>query len=114
MPGKFGLDYVHATLLQGVAALNCKAGVIGGAAGAARDTEFYGVFISKNAGPAVLAITGLADSAGAQQSMVINGSTAQDTFFEFPAPIVNELAPFTFQPSVAGAIWVLTRAYTGP
>lgn len=114
MPGFTSADYVHATLLQGIAALNCKAGIIGGAAGGARDTEFFGAFLSKNAGPAILTITGLGDNAGAAQSWVINGSTTADTPLLLPWPLLNELGAFTFQPSVAGAIWVYTRAYVGP
>lgn len=114
MPGFTSADYVHATLLQGTAALNCKAGIIGGAAGAARDTEFFGCFISKNAGPATLTITGLNDNTGAAQSWVINGSTTVDTPLNLPWPLLNEFSAFTFQPSVAGAIWVYTRAYVGP
>jgi hypothetical protein len=114
MPGKFGLEYIHATLLQGIVALNCKAGVIGGAVGVARDTEFYGAFLTKNAGPAILTITGLNDNTGAAQSWVLNGSATVDTPIILPWPILNEFAGFTFQPSVAGAIWVYTRAYTGP
>lgn len=114
MPGFISADCVHATLLQGVAALNCKAGIIGGAAGIVRDTEFFGAFLAKNAGPAVLTITGLNDSGGVAQSWVINGSTTQDTSLLLPWPLLNEFAAFTFQPSVAGAIWVYTRAYVGP
>lgn len=115
MPGFTSADYVHATLLQGVAALNCAKGIIGGATpGAPRDTEFFGCVIAKNAAPATLTVTGLNDSGGAAQSWVINGSTTADTPILLPWPLLNEFAAFTFQPSVAGAIWVYTRAYVGP
>lgn len=112
MSGKVGLDYVHATLLQGAAALPCKSGVIG-SAGGARDTEFYGFIILKNAGPATLTVTGMADNTGTQQPVVFSGSTTQDVTVLFQAPIVNEVAPFTFQPSIAATVLLLTRAYTG-
>lgn len=115
MPGFTSADYVHATLLQGVAALNCSKGIIGGVAGAAKDTEFFGCYIDLNAGAgATLTITGLFDSAGAAAPMVLNGQVATDGMIAFPWPILNELAAFTFTPSVAGKIWVFTRAYVGP
>lgn len=115
MPGFTSADYVHATLLQGVAALNCKAGVIGGAAGVAKDTLLFGVYIDLNAVTgATLTITGLTDSANAQQPWVLNGQVSTDGLIAFPWPILNEFAAFTFTPSVAGKIWVFTRAYVGP
>lgn len=115
MPGFAALDYAHATLLQGTAALTCKAGIIGGSAGVARDTQFLGCYIDLTAVTATtLTITGLADSAGAQQPWVINGQVTTDGLIIFPWAIVNELAPFTFQPSAAAKVWVFTRPYTGP
>lgn len=108
-----GFDYAHATLLQGTAALNCKGGIIGGAAGAAKDTEIVGVYIKANATAVTLTITGLEDSTGAQQPFILTGSTTVDTWVSFPAPLLNELAAFTFQPSVAALVWVFTRAFQG-
>jgi hypothetical protein len=105
---------VHATLLQGTAALNCAAGIIGGAAGKARDTELIGIDIAKNATAAVLTIAGLADSSGAAASWMINGLTSADMEVLVPYPLLNEFGAFTFTPSVAGVIWVFTRPYIGP
>lgn len=114
MPGFVSPDPCHATLLQGTAALSCKGGIIGGSAGAAKDTLLLGYIIEKNAGPATLTVGGgLADSNGAAQNMLLSGSTTADTEFWFPAPILNEAGAFTFTPSVAGAVWVFTRPYTG-
>jgi hypothetical protein len=117
MAGQIGLVPVHATLLQGVAALNCANGIIGGAAaGQAKDTEFYGYLIGLHAGAgATLTVGGaLHDSAGTIQPMVLNGQITLDVPFWFPEPILNEFGPFSFQPSVAGLIWVFTRCYSGP
>jgi hypothetical protein len=115
MAGVVDLSPVHATLLQGTSALNCAGGIIGGGAGgAAKDTLWYGYIIGKNATAATLTVTGLHDSSATLQSMVLNGSTTADTPFYFPEPILNDFAGFTFQPSVAGIIWVFTRAYVGP
>lgn len=109
-----GFDYLHATLLQGTAALNCKGGVIGGLAGGVKDTELVGIYIGLNAvTAATLTVTGMTDSAAAQQPWVFNGQIATDTLIALPYPILNEFAAFTFQPSVAGKIWVLTRAFQG-
>jgi hypothetical protein len=115
MPGVLALDYCHATLLQGTAALNCKSGVIGGSAGVAKDTLFLGFYIDLTATTATtLTVTGLVDSSNAQQPMVLNGQITLDVPFFFPYPILNEFAAFTFQPSAAGKVWVFTRNYVGP
>ncbi len=114
MAGFTSIDNVHGTLLQGTTLLNCAKGVIGGAAGAARDTSLFGVYIQFSAGPPVLTIGGLLDNTGAPQNMVITGNTTSDYFWMPPAPILNENAALTFTPSVAGKIWVFTRAYVGP
>lgn len=114
MPGIVLPDYCHATLLQGTAALNCKSGVIGGAAGSVQDTLFLGYYIDLTATTATtLTVTGLVDSAGVQQPWVINGQITLDQPFFFAYPILNEFAPFTFQPSTAAKVWVFTRAWTG-
>lgn len=108
-------NYVHATLLQGTAALNCKSGVIGGGAGIARDTEWLGAYIDLRAGAgATLTVTGFSDNTGAAASMILNGQITVDLNNFFPWPLLNEFAAYTFQPSVAGVIWVFTRSYTGP
>ncbi len=115
MAGVVDLSPVHSTLLQGTSALNCLAGIVGGATGGqVKDTLWYGYFIGKNATAATLTVTGLHDSSATLQSMVLNGSTTADVPFWFPEPILNEFAGFTFQPSVAGVIWVFTRACVGP
>lgn len=113
MPGFSSHDYIHAVVLAGTAAITCKAGVLG-TAGAVRDTEFFGAYIIKNAGPATLTITGHADNTGAAQSWVITGSTTVDLQLILPWPMLNEFAAFTFQPSVTLTCWIFLRAYSGP
>lgn len=109
-----GFDYLHGTLLQGTAALNCKGGVIGGGAGVAKDTELLGIYIGLHAvTAATLTITGLVDSSATQQPWVLNGQISLDTWIPFPYPVLNEFAAYTFTPSVAGIIWVFTRAFQG-
>lgn len=110
-------NYVHATRLTGTAAVNCKAGVVGGGVGVARDTEFLGCYIDLQAGAgAILTVTGLGDSSSppVAANLVINGQITVDQDFFFPWPLLNEFAAYTFQASVTGVIWVFTRAYTGP
>ena len=114
MAGYTSVDPCTPTLLQGVAALQCNAGIIGGAAGQAYDTVLYGVYIQFAAGPPVLTIGGLFDNTGVAQPMTISGNTTADYFWMPPAPIINNKAAFVFTPSVAGKIWVFTRAYVGP
>ena len=106
-----GLDWAHATLLLGTAALNCKAGVIGGAAGVAGDTEFLGCYIDLNGTAATLTIGGgFENSSGGAAPMVIDGQIASDVPLILPWPLLNEFGPFTFTPSISGVIWVFTRA----
>lgn len=110
-------NYVHATRLAGTAAINCKAGVCGapGPAGLARDTEFLGCYIDLTAvAGAVLTVGGFGDNTGAAAPWLINGQISLDQNFFFPWPLLNEFGPLIFTPSVANAIWVFTRAYTGP
>lgn len=114
MSGYTSVDPCTGTLLQGVAALQCAAGIIGGAAGAAYDTLLYGVYIQFAAGPPTLTIAGMQDNAGAPQNLLISGSVTLDYFWMPPAPILNNKGAFVFTPSVAGKIWVFTRAYVGP
>jgi hypothetical protein len=114
MSGSLGLDPVHATLLAGTATLNCAGGIIGGGtAGVAKDTLLFGAHIATSAGLATLTIAGLRNSAGSPTNWVFTGSTAADVLVELPAPVLNDAAAFTFTPSVANAITVFTRAYTG-
>ena len=84
------------------------------AAGAAYDTLLYGAYIQFNATAAVLTITGMKDNTGAAANMTVSGSATLDYFWMPPVPILNSFAAFTFIPSVAGKIWVFTRAYNGP
>lgn len=114
MPGFTSADYVHATLLQGTSPLTFTKGVVGGS-GAARDTEFFGAYIDLHAATgATLTIGGFSDSAGAAASMVWNGQVTLDAPILLPWPLLNEFGPLIFTPSVAGVIWVFTRAYVGP
>jgi hypothetical protein len=114
--GVVDLRSVHATLLQGTSALQCNSGTIGGTAGVAKDTLFYGYIIGLHAGTAATLTVGgaLHDSSAAIQPMVLNGQITLDVPFWFPEPILNEFGPFTFTPSVAGIIWVFTTDYYGP
>lgn len=117
MPGYAALDYVHATLLNGTAALQCKAGVIGSAAGVARDTQLMGAYIDLQAGAgATLTITGLGNSATPPiaATWVLDGQITLDLGAIFPWGILNEFAAYTFQASVSNVIWVYTRPFTGP
>lgn len=115
MPGFVSLDYAHATLLQGTAALPCDDGIIAvGGDGTARDTLFIGAYILLNATAVTLTVTGLNDNTGVAASMILTGQTTIDQWFIPPYPILNEFAVFTFQPSVAAKVWVFTRAYQGP
>ncbi len=113
MPGYVSEDPIHATILAGTAALSCKGGIIG-TAGAPGDTLFFGCYIPLHAATATtLTVTGIADNTGAQQPWVLTGSTTADTAFTLPAGILNDAAAYTFTPSVAGAVVVYTRAFTG-
>jgi hypothetical protein len=114
MPGYVSSDPLHATILAGTSALQCKGGVIGTNAGAANDTLFLGCYIPLHATTATtLTITGLNDNTGTPQSWVISGSTTVDTSFLLPVGILNDAAAYTFTPSVAGVIVVYTRAFSG-
>jgi hypothetical protein len=101
-------------LLQGTSALQCNAGVIGATVGQANDTILMGVYIVANATAATLTVGGLVDSNGAAATLLVSGLTTQDYFWMPPAPILNSFAAFTFTPSIAGKIFVETRAYIGP
>lgn len=114
MAGYTSTDPVNGVLLQGTSLLNCKGGVIGATAGGIYDSLLYGVYIQFAAGPPALTIGGMKDNTGAAQNMLISGSVTLDYFWMPPAPILNSFAAFTFTPSVAGKIWVFTRAYNGP
>lgn len=115
MAGYTSTDPCKGVLLQGTTAIQCAAGVVGTtAAGAPYDSLLYGVYIQFAAGPPVLTIAGMADNTGAAQSLIVSGSTSVDYFWMPPAPILNAFAAFVFTPSVAGKIWVFTRAYIGP
>jgi hypothetical protein len=114
MSGYTSVDPSEFVLLQGTAALQCKGGIIGGSAGAAYDTVLFGAYIQLNATAAVLTIAGLIDTNGAAQNLIITGETTTDYFWMPPAPILNRRNAFVFTPSVAGKIWVATRAYVGP
>lgn len=115
MPGSVSLECTHAVRLATATAIQCVAGVLGGAtAGKARDTLLQKVLIPANATAVTVTITGLADSAGAAASLVLTGSTTVDTVYNFEQPLLSEFAAFTFTASIANLAWVFTRAYTGP
>lgn len=109
-----GQDYVHATLLSVATAVTFTAGVAGGS-GKARDTEFLGFYIDLTAvTAATLTVGGFGNSAGAAANWVFNGQITLDQGSFFPCPLLNEQGPLIFTASAANAVWVLTRAYTGP
>jgi hypothetical protein len=114
MPGYVSQDPIHATILAGTSALQCKAGIVGANPGVANDTLFFGCYIPLHAATATtLTVTGIDDNTGAPQPWVISGSTTADTPFTLPAGILNDLSAYTFTPSVAGVVVVYTRSFTG-
>lgn len=115
MAGFSSLDPCIGTLLQGTSALQCKAGIIGGAAGAAADTMLCGVYIQLTATTATtLSIAGMLDSSGAAQPMLISGQITSDVYWAPVEPILNNRGAFVFTPSAAAKVWVFTRPYNGP
>lgn len=113
MPGYVSNDPIHATVLNGVATLQCKGGIIGANGGAANDTLLLGCYIPLAATPSTLTITGLADNTGVARSWIISGLAASDVSVALPAGILNDFAAFTFTPSASNLIIVYTRAFTG-
>ena len=114
MAGYTSTDPMSATCLAGTSALQCKGGIIGGAAGVAFDTVLFGVYIQLNATAASVTIGGMSDSSGAATNMIITGETTVDYFWVPPAPILNRFGPFVFTPSATHLVWVFTRNYYGP
>jgi hypothetical protein len=114
LAGYSSADPCHGVLLTGVAALQCKAGIIGANAGAAYDTVLFGVYIQTNATAGVLTIAGMLNTSGVAANMLITGSTTADYFWMPPQPILNNAAAFVFTPSITNLIWVFTRPYYGP
>lgn len=115
MPGKVGLDPSTGRRLATAALTQCKAGVLGAAAGAAYDTELCGVYIPATAvAGTTLLIGGFKDSAGAAATLLITGVVATDTVWMPPQPVLNVDGPFTFTASNAQVVYVFLRAYIGP
>ena len=114
MAGYVTASPVHPVRLVGTGAVQCKAGILGGAAGVALDTELYGVYIQLNAVTAgTVTIAGMADSSGAAQNILLSGQIATDTAILFPVPWLNYAGAFVFTASIANIVWVLTRPYIG-
>lgn len=115
MSGYTSIDPCKGTRLSLATAVQCYAGNINGTtAGRAYDTLLYGVYIQANATACTLSIAGMADQAGAAQTLLMTGQTTQDFFWLPPAPILNSFGPFVFTASIANLAWVFTRAYIGP
>jgi hypothetical protein len=114
MPGFVGLDPSTGRRLATATAVQCAAGVLGAVAGAAYDTQLYGVYIPANATAGTLTIAGFHDSAGAAASLLITGQTASDTVWVPHQPVLNVDAALVFTASIANLIWVFLRAYIGP
>jgi hypothetical protein len=116
MPGRVSLDPSTGRRLASAAAVQCVAGVLGGAlAGSAYDTELMGVYIPLTAVTATtLTIAGFKDSAGAAASLLISGQITTDVVWTPPEPVLNVDGPFVFTASAANIVWVFLRAYIGP
>jgi len=96
-------------LLHSTGAVNVTAGYMGGSGaqgGAANDTLLVGVVILKNAGPATLTIAGFKGEDGTARNVVLTGSTAADTVYNFGAGLRNTAGAMTLTASVADAVLV--------
>lgn len=115
MPGFLSLDPSRGVRLASSSAVQCKAGVLGTAAGVACDTLLLGVYIPLTAVTATtLTIAGLSDSAGAAASLLISGQIPTDTYWVPHEPLLNYFGPFVFTASAANIVWLFLRAYNGP
>jgi hypothetical protein len=97
-------------ILTGTGAINVKAGVIGTAGGAANDTALLTAVLLKNAAAVTLTVTGFQDEAGTAQSLLLTGSTAADTIYEFHG-LPNTKAVMTLTCSVADKCLVGVQPY---
>lgn len=93
-------------LLHSTSAVPVTAGSVGGAGGARGDSILYTVTILKNAGPATLTVAGFAGEDGSARSIVLTGSTAADTVYNFGAGLRNSGGAMTLTASVADSILV--------
>jgi len=88
-------------LLHATSAIQVTKGQIGNTAGgAAGDTQLLQVIILKNAGPATLTIAGFRGEDGTARNIVLSGSTAADTIYNF-AGLRNSGGAMTLTASVA-------------
>lgn len=98
-------------LLHATTAVPVTAGVVGGQPGGAQgDSLLVGVTILKNAGPATLTIAGFAGEDGVARNVVLTGSTAADTVYNFGVGWRNSAAPMTLTASVADVVLVGVQA----
>jgi hypothetical protein len=97
MPGFIALEYGHGTVLQTVGAITCKAGIVAGGAGAARDSLLYGAHIALNGTAVTLTIAGLADDTGVARNWVLSGQVTVDSWFPFNDPACGRLRAATGQ-----------------
>lgn len=117
MPGFVTADPRRGQQLSGTGVVQCIAGILTNAAiaGVARDTLLMGVYIQATPVTATTCtIAGMQDNTGAAASMLISGQVATDIYWEPTEPVLNYDAPFTFQASAGGKVWVFLRAYIGP
>lgn len=88
-------------LLHATSAIKVNKGQIGNnAGGSAGDTQLLQVIILKNAGPATLTIAGFQGEDGTARNLVLTGSTAADTVYNF-AGLRNSAGAMTLTASVA-------------
>ncbi len=88
-------------LLHSTSAIQVTKGQIGNSAGGAvGDTQLLQVIILKNAGPATLTIAGFRGEDGTARNIVLSGSTAADTVYNF-AGLRNSGGAMTLTASVA-------------
>lgn len=88
-------------LLHSTSAVAVSKGQIGNSAPAsAGDTQLLQVIILKNAGPATLTIAGFKGEDGTARNIVLTGSTAADTVYNF-AGLRNSGGAMTLTASVA-------------
>lgn len=93
-------------LLHSTSAVPVTAGSVGGAGGARGDSLLYTVVILKNAGPATLTVAGFAGEDGTARNVVLTGSTAADTVYNFGAGLRNTGGAMTLTASVADVVLV--------
>lgn len=99
-------------LLHATTANNVVTGIVQngtGTAGVTGDSRLCKVVILKNAVAATLTIAGFSGEDGTTRNVVLTGSTAADTTYDWGAGWVNAGGPMALTASVADVILVSTR-----